>query len=191
MTDNKSLIDRATALRYMGCFGDAPQSLTEALCKVESELCRVMTPRYVYRIVDADEAEKILRGDDVKRLVRGCEKIVVLASTLGSPTDDLIRRYQSTDVLCAMIADAEASAAVDVLCDEVMREISLQTKGRLTARFSPGYGDFPLEAQSELLDFADAGRKIGLFVTDSDMMTPIKSVSAVAGLMLKGFDYET
>ena len=186
MTDNKLLIDRKTALRYMGCGATEPESLTSAIGECEEALCRVMTPRYVYTVKTADEVSPILSGEDVWRLISGCDKVVVLAATLGSATDELIRKYQSSDVLRAMITDAEASAAIDVLCDEAEREILSHTDGSLTMRFSPGYGDWPLEAQSSLLDFVDAGRKIGLYVGASDMMTPIKSVTAVAGLMLKG-----
>ncbi len=186
--DNKRLIDRKTALRYMRCGADVPASLTPALCEVEDELCRVMTPRFVYRIVNVADADAILEGRDVRRHISGCERVAVLASTLGSAADELIRKYQSVDVLLALIADAEASAAVDVLCDEACREISERTGEELTPRFSPGYGDYPLGSQSALLELVDAGRKIGLFVTGSDMMTPIKSVTAVAGLIRKGLD---
>ena len=98
------------------------------------------------------------------------------------------KKTGNTDVLRALIADAEASAAVDVLCDGAEREILSRTGGALTVRFSPGYGDYPLEMQSALLDFVDASRKIGLCVTGSEMMTPIKSVTAVAGLMRKGLN---
>ena len=172
----------------MRCGADVPASLTRALCEVEDELCRVMTPRSVYTVVPICDADAILSGEDVRRHLDGCERAVVLAATLGSAVDELIRKYQSTDVLRAMIADAEASAAIDVLCDEACRTISARTGEDLTPRFSPGYGDWPLSSQSALLDFVDAGRKIGLFVTGSDMMTPIKSVTAVAGLIRKGLD---
>ena len=52
----------------------------------------------------------------------------------------------------------------------------------LTIRYSPGYGDFPLSFQKEILDFLDAYRKIGLSVTPNYIMIPRKSITAVLGI---------
>ena len=51
-----------------------------------------------------------------------------------------------------------------------------------TSRFSPGYGDYPLRCQREILQYADAPRKIGVTLTAGDMMVPHKSVTALVGL---------
>lgn len=55
----------------------------------------------------------------------------------------------------------------------------------LRARFSPGYGDFPLAAQRPLLDALDASRRAGISLTDTLLMTPSKSVSALVGFSSK------
>ena len=52
----------------------------------------------------------------------------------------------------------------------------------LTDRFSPGYGDLPLSLQADFLRATDAGRKLGITVNDSFLMTPCKTVTAVIGL---------
>ena len=52
----------------------------------------------------------------------------------------------------------------------------------LVRRYSPGYGDFPLEAQRELLGILDTPRAIGVSLTDTLLMAPSKSVSAVIGV---------
>ena len=49
-------------------------------------------------------------------------------------------------------------------------------------RFSPGYGDMPLQTQSVLLAALDAQRKLGITLSKSLLMTPTKSVTAVIGL---------
>ena len=56
----------------------------------------------------------------------------------------------------------------------------------LVTRYSPGYGDFTLSAQRELLEFIDAPRKVGVSLTDSLLMVPSKSVSAVIGVRQGG-----
>ena len=52
----------------------------------------------------------------------------------------------------------------------------------MTDRYSPGYGDLPLTLQPQLLSLLDAARQIGLTLTDTCLMTPRKSVTALFGL---------
>lgn len=56
-------------------------------------------------------------------------------------------------------------------------------------RFSPGYGDWPLDSQAEMLRLATASQ-IGLNLTSSLMLTPRKSVTAIIGLIPKNKDTE-
>ncbi|MDD4335226.1 MAG: hypothetical protein PHY77_06425, partial [Desulfotomaculaceae bacterium] len=49
-----------------------------------------------------------------------------------------------------------------------------------TARFSPGYGDWPLESQQQFIE-SISGEKIGLAVTSHYLLQPVKSVTAVIG----------
>ena len=49
-------------------------------------------------------------------------------------------------------------------------------------RFSPGYGDLPLEVQRTLFSLLEPMRHIGLSLTDSLLMSPTKSVTAFVGL---------
>lgn len=184
MIDVYSLIDRKNALRYMGCKGSAPEELMRIVGACEEELCSVMTPRFVYKVFDdRNELSDVLSGNDIERHLEGCNKVIILAATLGASTDALIRKYQATDVTRALVVDAEASAAAEALCDIAVSGIKASVDGSLTERYSPGYGDYPLEKQRELLGAVDAERKIGLFAGDSYMLTPSKSVTAVIGVL--------
>lgn len=49
-------------------------------------------------------------------------------------------------------------------------------------RFSPGYGDLPLSAQREIFAVLDCGKRIGLMLNDSLLMSPSKSVTAFVGI---------
>jgi cobalamin-dependent methionine synthase I len=51
-------------------------------------------------------------------------------------------------------------------------------------RFSPGYGDWPLEQQPELIRLAHAD-KIGVSLSSSLMLMPRKSITAIIGLYRK------
>ena len=52
----------------------------------------------------------------------------------------------------------------------------------LRPRFSPGYGDFDICYQEPVVRMLNCAKTIGLTLTDSFMMTPTKSVTAVIGI---------
>ena len=53
---------------------------------------------------------------------------------------------------------------------------------KVRPRFSPGYGDLPLTLQPEICAALDVQRRLGIHVTESLLMIPSKSVTAVIGL---------
>ena len=52
----------------------------------------------------------------------------------------------------------------------------------LRPRFSPGYGDLKLEHQKDWFRLLDISRQIGIELTDSLLMVPTKSVTAIIGI---------
>lgn len=113
--------------------------------------------------------------------LQGCTHAYLFAATLGAGVDRLISRYSAESMSKAYCTDRLASTRIEAYCDEV--QTRLLTNGLfLRPRFSPGYGDFSLECQGELLRALDAQRGIGLFCTEGGMLTPLKSVTAVIGL---------
>ena len=52
----------------------------------------------------------------------------------------------------------------------------------LVSRYSPGYGDLPLETQTAVFKALDCERTIGVTLTESLLMRPSKSVTAVIGM---------
>lgn len=51
-------------------------------------------------------------------------------------------------------------------------------------RFSPGYGDLPLALQPDLLNFLNAQRWVGITVGETLLMSPMKSVTAIMGILI-------
>ena len=69
-------------------------------------------------------------------------------------------------------------------CDQITQEIRESEKMNgfeITTRFSPGYGDFPLETQKKFLKIINA-EKLGVYLTDGYLMKPFKTVTAVIGV---------
>lgn len=190
------------ALRYIGMPNKA-RSIEEVESKdlslhykVEEGfkyLEQVAYPRVIYQIVNiALEQEKVILQDtscniqskDLVKLLAHSNRCVLMAATLGMEVDKQISLKQKIDMLEAVILDACASVLIDKVCDEAEVEIVEQLKENefLTMRFSPGYGDVPLETSSELLELLMATKKIGLSLTKSHMLVPTKSVTAIIGI---------
>ena len=186
-------INKTEALRFMGYGKSSPDDLTmKRVNECEKALISVIKPEYVYRIFDIDQSDNsicicgtslILTGNDIKKHLEGCSKAALIAVTISEGADRLIRSYAAYDMAKSVITDCLASAAVEQVCNEVDKIISETVEQKYqTWRFSPGYGDLPLEVQKDFLDVLNAGKRIGLCVLDNFMMVPTKSVTAIIGL---------
>lgn len=181
------------ALRYLGVPGSsAPAELRAQAERLSQRLCAGVQPRWTWRVFPLERAEggfvlsgagTVLAGRTAEKMLSGCDSAVLLACTLGAGFDALLRAEQVRDMSDAAVLDALGSAFVEAGCDGAEREIAGRLPGKfLTDRFSPGYGDLPLALQPELCALLDAPRRLGLTVTDSLLLNPCKSVTAVIGL---------
>lgn len=182
------------AIRYLGYGRHAVDEHTLAL--VEScfeELSQVACGRIVYRIfgLEFPEDGQIILGSlsikssNLTRNLTGCKKAVLLGATLGPKVDLLLRKYSLGDMARVVTLQACAAAMLEEYLDNWQENLG-QRMGKegyyLRPRFSPGYGDFSIEHQDMILRMLDTAKKIGLSLTDGNMLTPSKSVTAVIGL---------
>ena len=182
------------AIRYLGYGRHAVDDHTLKL--VEScfeELSQAACGRIVYRIFELEfpESGRILLGNldihskNLYKNLTGCKKAVLLGATLGPKVDLLLRKYSIGDMARVVTLQACAAAMLEEYLDDwqenLAQELSVEEYG-LRPRFSPGYGDFSIAHQGEILKILDAPKKIGLTMTEGNMLTPLKSVTAVIGL---------
>ncbi len=175
----------------MGVRGDVPENISALADECESRLLKVCTPKYCWVAAQTDGRLPVvlkgyrltLRGKDISEHLDGCFGAALLCATLGSGADDLLRRVQSEDMAKALVCDALASAAVEQVCDEAENEIRSRFPDKFTTwRFSPGYGDFPIDCQKDFLAAVNAQRAVGVCLSRGGLLTPTKSVTAVIGL---------
>ena len=127
---------------------------------------------------------RVSSGNLLKNL-KGCSKIVLLAVTLGPAPDMLVRRSEIRDIMKAYTYQAVGAAMVEAWCNEINDRIIEEARAEgmfARPRFSPGYGDFPLEVQRDFERILDMPKSIGVTLSDSLLMTPTKSITAVIGL---------
>ena len=179
-------------LRYMGCPPErADAGLRAQVEDCAGELLGVVRPRWRERTVELSfeaggvrlENGLLLPGEDLKRHLAGCGRAAVFCATLGAETDALIRRAERLDMGRALALDCCASAAVEEVCDQIEAELQGKFPGcSFPFRYSPGYGDLPLEVQGPILELLDAPRRAGLCATANHLLTPRKSVTALLGV---------
>ena len=113
--------------------------------------------------------------------LKGCDRAILFCATVGGALDRLLLRYGRQQPSRAVFLDAIGSAAVEAWCDKLVADWGARGK-TLRPRFSPGYGDFALSCQAELLSLLSAAQTTGISVTVGGMLVPQKSVTAIVGL---------
>jgi hypothetical protein len=152
------------------------------------EQCRrVIMPKAVYIKCPASTDGKTvdlggLRMDSQKlsAFLDGANEAYVFVATLGAMADREVNKYLRAEPSRGVILNAVMVAFIEEFCDKLngyLLGVDASTK-----RFSPGYGDLALEHQKAVLALLDAQRTVGITLTDTYLMVPTKSVSAIVGI---------
>lgn len=197
--------DFAEVARYLGYGKKTPpdETVSKMIDRACNEMAGVITPQAVYDTfaVSLQPPDQIafssvtLFSKDLSRNLGGCgcgetpacpqcNQLVLLAATLGPQADALIRRQQLLDKPYAAVLQATGAMYIETVVDMLNTHIKSEAnKKGLCARprFSPGYGDVPLEVQKTFFNLLPCSR-IGLTLMDSLIMAPEKSVTAFIGL---------
>jgi hypothetical protein len=181
--------DKKEAFRYMGYRVENCNSELEELYKrCNEEFKKEASYKAVMRKVPVTlkEDNRIdlsfceIQNENLYKNLSGCDSAFVFAATAGIAVDRLIMKYSKISPAKAMVCDCIASSAIEVWCDKINNKVNEHYDTK--PRFSPGYGGVSLEYQKDILSFLDAERKIGITLSDSLMMKPVKSVTAFIGV---------
>ena len=179
-------VNRKEALRYAGVRNDSALECEELLEKALAELSCEVKPKAVYTELNVEcFDDKVKLGEDtvksksLAKFLCGHSKAAVFAATAGIEADRLISRYSMVSPSLALMIDAAAAATVEAACNKMCKEVFGVEECR---RFSPGYGDFPIEYQEKIIALLNTNLNIGVSITSSLMLAPSKSVTAVVPL---------
>ena len=201
-------VDKREIYRYLGYQGRVPdENVLREVDRCLEELREAVTPRFVYRqypierfftdnmerpFLDEKPGAELLSIAGMKiqsrslcRNLRDCKSAYLMAATLGIGPDRLIARASVAKMSRAVILQAAAAAMIEAWCDEVNQKIIKEAEDQglyCRPRFSPGYGDFSLEYQKDFAQILRIQKEIGVSLTQSLLMMPSKSVTAVIGL---------
>ena len=180
---DKLVLDERELSKRLG----SPNPMQEKnICDCIRRLKDVCKPRYccAKTSVLLNESEcafdfMTVHSVSLSRALKGCKSAYVVAFTLGIEADRLIHKLGITSGADAFIADAVSSA----LAEAGMGYVCESLEGSLAERFSVGYGDFVLSNQAKILDYLSADKLLGIKLSESCIMTPRKSVTAIIGVI--------
>ena len=196
---NSIKIGKDEVLRYLEYNG---QYIDENLdCVIDD--CRKITkekinPRYtlgVYSILkeNIDDSYQIklkdsnisIKSKDLYKLLEDCNQCIVLSTTLGIDIEKQIKINSYSNLTKSIIIDACATTAIEEFCDILQSNIEDKLNKEekyITNRYSPGYGDLPIQINEDIINLLNTSKKIGLTITQDKIMIPRKSVIAIIGI---------
>ena len=181
----------ARSLGYTRSAGPSAE-ISTLIEKASLEMQAVLNPQAVFEIFDLTaETEKITFADvtinsrNLGENLKGCTKIVLLAATIGPQPDRLILKNSRTNPAYASVLHAAGAVLIEQLVDFVndeIKKIARENGQQTRPRYSPGFGDVPLQIQRDFFRLLPCAR-IGLSLMDTLIMAPEKSVTAFVGLL--------
>lgn len=184
-------IDSSETRRYAGLRkSEFSQATIEDAC-LEARL--LAQPKGVWEVYPYDcttqtvlaDVPFTIAGAKIGKHLAGCTEVIILAATVGDAIEDAVTEYFGNGKYAySTILDAAATTAVEQVADSMEKYLRPQSAAKGLAmrwRFSPGYGDWPIQQQPDMLRLSNAV-SIGMSLTDSLMLTPRKSITAIIGL---------
>ena len=185
-------IDREETKRYAGLRKgqDFPEKLVDEACNI---VMMSKEPQTVWAVYHYDHCNACVQapnkyfipGNSLRKHLASATKVIFLSATVGEMVEEASSdAFAKGEYALGMLIDAAATAAVEQTADELERLLAnkfAQLGFKMTFRFSPGYGDWDLSEQDKVAKLANA-EAIGVILTDSLMLMPRKSITAVIGL---------
>ena len=185
-------IDRSEMKRYAG-IRNGQQFPEKIIDEAASLVLTLKSPQTVWSLYPYDCEKGVVGTDDkyiiasksLRKHLANAEQVIFLAATVGEMVEEAASTaFARGDYTLGLLIDAAATAAVEQTADalETLLAGKFQGQGlKMTFRFSPGYGDWDLREQAKVVVLANA-EAIGITLTDSLMLTPRKSITAIIGL---------
>jgi hypothetical protein len=162
------------------------EELAEAQQLIEPAACWDLFP------VREIRHEKVVLGDGTKigggpvaAVVGGADDLVVAVCTVGSRISEQADAYtRGKDLFRGMMLSDLASYAVDLVRQELCDLVEVEAEGKglhVSTPLSPGESEWSVRDQATIFSLLDASG-IGVTLTPSMIMRPLKSLSLIMGV---------
>lgn len=164
--------------------------ILDYISDVLTDLQHVTIPSYSYQILDAEKlsASHVRIGTEIFHVggiigsyLDGMTSACLFIATAGREYDSFVKERYKRDILFQFIADAIGSVVADSCANRIGDRLDSQCRQSRTLPYSPGYCGWNICEQRKLFSFFPPFPS-GVSLSDSCLMTPIKSVSGFYGL---------
>lgn len=180
---------------YLGSTPDNANPYFETVIHQQlSEIKQLGGLCFGYRFIEGDihgkadiylENESFSPGRIITSCLSGSELFIIMVATVGKEVELWMNeKHQKGDVVEVFIADAIGSALVEAIVSYALNYMEAETQisgYTITNSYSPGYCGWNVTAQQQLFSLLPPGF-CGVSLTESSLMLPIKSVSAIIGV---------
>ena len=192
-------LEAANILKLLGDQQDVVDAYSEKLVhQYIGECVRISTPRGAFIITEALETDSSLdisthgatfhTGNIIRKMLHHSESYALLLVSAGPGPEGLARELlDEGNYLEGYIADLVASYMTDQLAERVqeeIRELAEKSALKITNRYSPGYCSWDVAEQQKLFSLFPE-TCCGVSLSDSSLMNPVKSLSAIIGIGTK------
>lgn len=182
-------MNKAEILRYLRTNSKVQdKALLNLIDKQMEFVNKTVKPKSIYGVFDCMVTDDSLIIGEMqfksKRLaenLHGCRRVAVLAATVGTEGDRLLRKY-SNEGANLVIMQAVLASKIEEVCDDVQNKIETDLGVKTRSRYSPGYFDLDISEQAKIFSLLEITKRCGITLTDTFQMIPTKSVTAFAGI---------
>ena len=180
-------VSKTEILRYAGVKESTPEIdllLDECLQETQNafhyRVCYALFP-LAYHNGEVDLGFTKVRSKALEKNLDGCQQCIVFCATVGVEIDRLIAKYSVLSPTKALLLQALGAERIESLCDVFGKDLA-DTYQIVKPRFSPGYGDLPVQLQENIISQLQTYKRIGVGLSQSLLMSPSKSVTAIIGI---------
>ncbi len=165
----------------MGITSGTPDSdIQPIIDEILEEVLTISRPRFCYTITPTIDFKC---GKIIADALELGQRYALVISTAGEELDSLINSYQQSDIVKAFVANSIGSEMAEAISRHAISiiEESLNDTEKISNSYSPGYCGWALTEQRKLFSYFEP-QPCGVDLTDSCLMLPIKSISAVLAI---------
>lgn len=194
-------INRGEVLRYLGYkkgVTELPPDVDRLIEEETAHAMELIRPQGSWRtfkvhareenLITVDGAPLSVTGPKIIKALGEIDSLTALVVTIGSQLEEAVSAFfEKGELARASILDSIGSDAVEETAEHLNRlldEEAAREGHYLSSRLSPGYGDWDLAVQPELV-MAAGGEGIGVRVTPEKLLIPRKTVSAILGWRMR------
>lgn len=188
-------IDKNEVCRHLGYQERSPSA--SVLSLIDSQIAKaykLIKPTYTYelRAIEGILGQDIFVANSlvftsktISYVLSDCKWVAIFLVTIGNDLEEeSLKLMEKGEMLKAAILDAigtEAVAQALYELQDTVKEIARAKGCQAVLRFSPGYCDWDVSQQKLLFQAIDS-TSLGVRLTESCMMVPLKSISGIIGI---------